>query len=314
MTNEEFLPVPNNMEGALKYAEVLAKSQLVPKIFQGKPADIVVAMMWSHTLGIPVLQGLQGICIVNGRAALWGDLLLAVCQKSGQLDDISETLTGKSPNIIATCTIKRKGRKSPIIRSFSIEDARAADLLTRDTYRKFPKRMIQLRARSMALRDAFPDVLMGLSSADEEDYSSNLRSSSVEMGSAEQVDMPVRKSQSAPQLTQDTHPEAEVLEAVEEKEVVPVAAETVSVGSEEIIDQEAEPTVQDIEAIRAEIYTAENRDELLAIWKSLPKGIKGQLVSDFTAASNELFKAQQEGPDDNEPEKERVNEQPQPAF
>ena len=73
MQNEEFLPVPNNMQGALEYAKVLAGSRLIPKVFQGKPSDVLVAMMWSKTLGVPVLQGLQGIAVINDRPTLWGD-------------------------------------------------------------------------------------------------------------------------------------------------------------------------------------------------------------------------------------------------
>lgn len=59
MTGKELLPAPANFQEAMDIAEIMSRSQLIPKNFQGRPNDVVVAMMWSHTLGIPTVQGLS---------------------------------------------------------------------------------------------------------------------------------------------------------------------------------------------------------------------------------------------------------------
>lgn len=41
------------MDEALVLADQLSKSNLLPVNFKGKPNDILVAMMWSHTLASP---------------------------------------------------------------------------------------------------------------------------------------------------------------------------------------------------------------------------------------------------------------------
>ena len=108
--------------------------------------------------------------MVNGRATLYGDGMLAVAQASGLLVDISETLEGTPANLdkmAATCVVKRQGRPTPSRCTFTWADAKQAGLTGSDTYKKFPGRMLKARARAFALRDAFPDVLCGVMSSDE---------------------------------------------------------------------------------------------------------------------------------------------------
>lgn len=47
--SRELLPAPKNMAEAMEIANVLSDSLIVPKNFQKKPADVLVAMMWSPT-------------------------------------------------------------------------------------------------------------------------------------------------------------------------------------------------------------------------------------------------------------------------
>ena len=306
MQNEEFLPVPNNMQGALEYAKVLAGSRLIPKVFQGKPSDVLVAMMWSKTLGVPVLQGLQGIAVINDRPTLWGDLMMAVCQKSGLIVDIAEGLTGKDlQSLVATCTVKRKERATPVVRSFSWADAIQAGLSERNTWKAYPKRMLQMRARSQALRDAFPDVLMGLGSADEAIDMTPQQTSTgaaVEMGSVETAEnlMPVRKSaqQPTPAIEHDQHEEKAVLESIaQQPEPVPVQ-QAVEVPTKAQTVEESY-SVQQIESFRNDIHEAKNRDELNAVWKSMPKPIRNQIGQKAPKPKEQeenLFNGQQQAP------------------
>jgi hypothetical protein len=55
-----------------------------------------------------------------------------------------------------------------VVRTFSQDDAKTAGLWGKQgPWSQYPKRMLQLRARGFALRDAFPDALRGIHSADE---------------------------------------------------------------------------------------------------------------------------------------------------
>lgn len=159
--------VPTSLEEAVKISAMLAKSDLVPKDFRGKPENVFVAMQWGTEIGLKPLQALQNIAVINGRPSVWGDAALAIVQNRSDCEDISETIEGEGDKRAAICTIKRKGR-SPVSRSFSVSNAKVAGLWTKQgPWTQYPERMLQMRARGFAIRDAFPDALRGLNLAEE---------------------------------------------------------------------------------------------------------------------------------------------------
>lgn len=154
---------PQNIDEALRMADIMAKASIVPKDYQGNPGNILVAIQWGAELGLPPLQAMQSIAVINGRPALWGDAVIALVRGSGLLDAIHEEVT----DTMATCTVKRRGEE-PAARHFSMEDAKRAGLLGKQgPWSQYPKRMLQMRARAWALRDVFPDVLRGVHVAEE---------------------------------------------------------------------------------------------------------------------------------------------------
>ncbi len=157
--NRTFSLVPQTYEQAIMVADRWAKSGFVPKQYLGNANAILVAWDYGGSLGLGLMQSLASISVINGLPSIWGDAMLALVMSSGELEDIDESISADGK--IATCTVKRKGRK-PITRIFTMEDARIAELLTKDNWKKYPKRMLQLRPRSFALRDGFPDIIKGL--------------------------------------------------------------------------------------------------------------------------------------------------------
>jgi hypothetical protein len=157
---------PQNLEEGLRLAALLAKSTLVPKDFQGNPGNVMIAIQMGMEIGLPPMQALQSIAVINGRPSLWGDGLLAVCMSSPAFEWIDEPPV---QNDTATCTVKRRGWPTPVARTFSIEDAKKAGLWGKaGPWQTYPSRMLRMRARAFALRDVFPDILRGLSCAEEQ--------------------------------------------------------------------------------------------------------------------------------------------------
>lgn len=160
---QQFDLSPQTFEQALTFCDYLADSDLVPNDFKGKPANCLIAIQWGAELGLKPLQALQNIAVVNGRAALWGDAVIALVRSSPLCEYISETDDGKT----ATCRVKRRGEGEEV-RTFSMDDAKAAGLAGKQgPWTQYPKRMRQMRARAFALRDVFPDVLKGMPIAEE---------------------------------------------------------------------------------------------------------------------------------------------------
>jgi hypothetical protein len=165
-TNRGFAPA--TLTEAIQFSDMLANSSMVPKAYQGKPQDILVCVQWGYEMGLAPMQALQNIAVINGKPSVYGDAMMALVQASAVCEDVEEFFEGEdTPNPVAVCVAKRKNRK-PVIAKFSLEDAKRAGLWGKQgPWSAYPKRMMQMRARGFALRDAFPDVLKGLISAEE---------------------------------------------------------------------------------------------------------------------------------------------------
>ncbi len=155
--------MPKSLDEAMRFCEMLASSDVIPKQYKGKPGDILVAIEWGIEVGLKPMQALNNIAVINGRPSIWGDAALALVKASGLLEYIDESFDGD----MANCRVKRKGEPE-VVRTFSMEDAKQAGLLNKPgVWQQYPRRMLQMRARAWALRDAFPDVLSGIAIAEE---------------------------------------------------------------------------------------------------------------------------------------------------
>ena len=172
---------PTTIDEAFRMATAFSTSDLVPKTFRGRPADILVAMQLGAELGLAPMQALQSIAVINGRPSIWGDGLLALIMASplyvdhteyfevdGQQRDGLVVDDLKKDTTAAVCTFVRHHKATPVTRRFSIAQAKKAGLLGKEgAWQGFPDRMLAMRARGFAARDAFPDLLRGLKAAEE---------------------------------------------------------------------------------------------------------------------------------------------------
>ena len=162
-----FLPAPKTLDEAMRIATLISESDMVPKDFKGKPGNCLIAMQWGADIGIPGIQALQNIAVINGRPSIWGDAAKAVIIGRSDCEDIQEFFEGEGDALMAVCVAKRRG-KSPVTSKFGLADAKAAGLLGKQgPWTQYRNRMLMMRARGFALRDAFPDALRGLSIAEE---------------------------------------------------------------------------------------------------------------------------------------------------
>ena len=160
---------PANITEAIEFSKMLAQSELVPKGYRNRPQDILVCIQWGYEVGLQPLQALQNISVINGKPSIWGDAMLALVKKHPACAGVSEYIEGEGDKMTAHCEVKRRyGDEIEVTKtSFSVDDAKKAALWGKDTYKRYPKRMLTMRARGFALRNAFPDALQGLISQEE---------------------------------------------------------------------------------------------------------------------------------------------------
>ena len=219
-SNQGFAPV--TLDEAMRFSDMLAKSQMVPKAYQGKPEDVLVAVQWGRELGLAPLQALQNIACINGKPSVYGDAAMALVQASPVCENIEEYFEGEgSPNPVAVCVAHRRGR-TPVTVKFSVEDAKRAGLWGKTgPWQAYPKRMMQMRARGFALRDAFPDVLKGLITVEEaQDYPSQGERDITPPRPSNPLDALAPPATSTPSEVSQTQSESLDQPQVEEVEVV----------------------------------------------------------------------------------------------
>ena len=100
--------MPSTFDEAMRLSEMLAKSQMVPTGYRGKPEDVFVAIAWGREIGLAPLQSLQNIAVISGKPSVYGDAALALVQASPVCDDIEETIEGEgTDNPVAVCIARR---------------------------------------------------------------------------------------------------------------------------------------------------------------------------------------------------------------
>lgn len=164
--------IPRNWEEVEALAKRICDAGWCPKshIKDNTPnqASVELAILQGMELGVPPLMAVQGIAIINGVPAIWGDLMLAVVSASGLLEAKAETIDGDGEELRATCRVKRLGRPNQCTRTFTWQMAKHAQLASKaGPWKLYPTRMMMMRARSWALRDEFADVLRGMASMEE---------------------------------------------------------------------------------------------------------------------------------------------------
>jgi hypothetical protein len=158
--------MPQTFDQLVRFAELAAGTDMVPKDYRGKPGNIMIACQMGSELGLSPMQSINSIAVINGRPGVWGDGLIGICRQSPLCQDIVETFEGEGEARTAICIATRRGA-SPTTGRFSVADAKRAGLWGTNVWAKYPDRMLQNRARGFALRDAFPDLLRGLKTVEE---------------------------------------------------------------------------------------------------------------------------------------------------
>lgn len=157
-----------SMADAMTFGKMVSESDFAPKDFRGKPASCVLAIQAGAEIGLSPMQALQSIAVVNGRPSIFGDAALAVVKASPVCEYVTETVEGDGEQMVAICTAKRRGYPQPTVVRFTVADAKKAGLWGKSgPWTQYPRRMLQMRARGFALRDAFPDALRGMVTAEE---------------------------------------------------------------------------------------------------------------------------------------------------
>lgn len=149
----------NLMDQAIRYVE----SGLLPNTIK-TPQQALIVMAQGRELGIPPTVALRGIVVVQGKPTCSAELMMALVHRAyGQ----SAMRVFKTDNESCTVQYRQQGWDGVSEYTFSMDDAKRANLLKSQTWTAYPAAMLRARAISATVRFAFPEVISGVYTPDE---------------------------------------------------------------------------------------------------------------------------------------------------
>lgn len=147
---------PTALDSKVTYAKHLAQAGLLPKAYQGQPANLLLAMEYADALGIPTMTAISGVHIVDGKPTASAGLMSALVRRAGH------KLRVKGDDTQATAEIIRADDPDFTFRSvWTMERAKAAGLAGKGVWKQYPAAMLKARAISEVARDACQEALSG---------------------------------------------------------------------------------------------------------------------------------------------------------
>ena len=148
---------------AWKLASRVADTDFVPKALRGKPEAVLACILAGHEAGISPMQSLSKIHVVDGRPAMSAELMRALVLRAGHEIWVEEQ---SSTRVILKG--QRAGSERVSTVTWTMDDAKRANLSGKQNWRSYPTAMLLARATSELCRMIFPDVLAGISHTIEE--------------------------------------------------------------------------------------------------------------------------------------------------
>jgi hypothetical protein len=165
VSNDAIMLNPDALTAALKIAERLSKSNLIPKPLQGKPDDVLVVLLTGRSYGVDPMTALSNISVINGKPVLEAKLLHGLCLARRDVCEYFVCVEASATS--ATYEAKRVGAPKPERKTWVIKQAQDAGLTGKENWQKYPQAMLEARAKAALARSAFPDVVTGAYIPDE---------------------------------------------------------------------------------------------------------------------------------------------------
>jgi hypothetical protein len=156
-------------ELAKQQAKALSSSTLVPKEFQGNPANCLIALNMAQRLKADPFMVMQSLDIIHGRPSFRAQFLIAMVNSSGRFTPLQFRMTGEGATraCVAHCqTIKGEAVEGPEI---SMAMAKAEGWLTKSgsKWQTMPELMLRYRAAAFFARLYAPDITLGMATSEE---------------------------------------------------------------------------------------------------------------------------------------------------
>jgi hypothetical protein len=153
-----------------RQANMLAKSTLVPKEFQGNLSNCAIALNIASRLGADPFMVIQNIDIIHGRPSFRATFLIAMVNASGRFTPLQFRMSGEGDK--RACVAFAKDKESGEIvegTEITMAMAKAEGWSTKSgsKWLTMPEQMLRYRAAAFFARIYAPDITLGMQTSEE---------------------------------------------------------------------------------------------------------------------------------------------------
>jgi hypothetical protein len=153
---------PQNLDDAMRLAEFVANTDFVPKNLRGNPPAILAAILYGREVGLGSMQSLAKISVIEGRPTLAAESQRALILAAGH-----ELVVEESTSTRCTIRGRRRNERHSTSVTWTLDDAKRANLVGKQNWRQYPADMLAARALARLARLVFADVIGGLAATEE---------------------------------------------------------------------------------------------------------------------------------------------------
>lgn len=150
-------------------AEYIASTEFVPRGLRNRPEAITACILYGQEVGLGPMQSLAKIAVIDGRPALASEAMRSLILGAGHSFWVEESTVSS-----VTVAGRRRGDTATSRVTWTMDDARRANLAGRSNWRAYPRQMLAARATAELARLIFADVVGGLGALEEIDESGAL--------------------------------------------------------------------------------------------------------------------------------------------
>lgn len=156
------LPTPQEFNAAMKIAETIAMSRVVPEAYRGRPDDVLAAILYGREIGLGPMTALRDVYMIEGRAAVAAHRQLGLLRRGGVV-----ILESDSNDDLAYIVAQRTDTDEVMRVEFTYEEAekikrKGKPLVDGDNWRNYRKDMLWARCVGRLTRRLGPDLIGGL--------------------------------------------------------------------------------------------------------------------------------------------------------
>lgn len=159
----------DNFKNAMKMAEQLAKSDMIPAVYKGKPENCIIALELSNRLKLSPFLVMQNMYIVQGKPSWSSSFIISCINGSGRFTGpLKFEMDANRTKCRAWAVEKASGEKlvGPLI---TMEMAQSEGWLNKNgsKWKTMPELMLRYRAAAFFGRLYCPEIINGMLTDDE---------------------------------------------------------------------------------------------------------------------------------------------------